>query len=161
MRNGGLLALGTLAFAAVALIAVELAVGGWSYGSSATKDACRARASFSGGGVDATVQRVVQDGLYGAACRLGTTREELVLSLVPGAGETRRWDRKTIANAVRGGLVRALDEAQERGDVNALVAGLLRGAIERAPLDWLLGQGTALGNALSQQLQDLLGLGRG
>ena len=39
--------------------------------------------TFEGEGLDATVQRIALDGLNGAACELGVTREDLVLSLDP------------------------------------------------------------------------------
>jgi len=141
--RSGLLALAALGLAAVILIAVELARGGASYGSVATEHPCAQRAAFQGGGLDATVQRIVLDGLDGAACRLGTTREQLVLSF-SGTGPTR-WSRKTIERAVRAGLLHAVDQAQARGDVGSLTAGLLRQVIERAPLQLLINGGAALG----------------
>jgi hypothetical protein len=81
----------------------------------------------------------VLDGLDGAACRLGTTREELVLSFASGAGyPTRRWDRHTIEVAVRAGMLAAVNDAEQRGEISGLLATLLRGAIDAAPLDQLI-----------------------
>ncbi len=141
--RSGLLVLAAVGLAAVILIAVELGRGGASYGSVATAHPCAEHAAFAGGGLDATVQRIVLDGLDGAACRLGTTREQLVLSF-SGTGPTR-WSRKTIEQAVRAGLLRAVEQAESRGDIGSLTAGVLRQVIERAPIQWLINGGVSLG----------------
>ena len=102
------------------------------------------------GGIDTTIQRIVLDGLDGAACRLHTTREELVLSLGGGElGGTRKWDAHTIEVALRAGLLRSVDAAVQRGDVPGFLAPALRGIVERAPLGKLVRGGISL--------QDLLG----
>jgi hypothetical protein len=138
--------LAALLVSGVALFGVELGKGALSEPSPKLADPCRPRAGRSGG-IDATIQRIVLDGLDGAACRLHTTREELVLSLEGNA--PRRWDEHTIEVALRGGLLRALDEAEQRGDVPGFLAPLLRRFVESAPLDTLIRGGF--------QLQDLLG----
>jgi hypothetical protein len=131
--------LAALVVAGVTLIAVELGKGATNAVSPVPAKPCQHRAAFPGGGFDATVQRVVLDGLDGAACRLGVTREDLVLSLGPGTTERGpRWDRHTIETAVRAGMLRALDEAQRRGDVPGFLAPLLRELVEKAPLDTLI-----------------------
>jgi len=92
------------------------------------------------------MQRIVFDGLDGAACELGTTREELVLSLAPGSGvEPIPWDDETIERAVRAGLLESIDDAEQRGSLNGLVALALRQVVEHAPVQWLIdgGQGLA------------------
>jgi hypothetical protein len=156
-RTRALGVLAALVACAAVLVALELANGARSYGAATTKDACRAHSTFPGHGLDATVQRIVLNGLYGAACELGTSREELVLSLVPSAGTKRvRWDRATILRAVRAGLLRAVDDARDRDELSSVTAALVREAIERAPIDWLLGQVGDLGD-LAGGLGDLLG----
>jgi len=131
-----------LLVAAAALIAAELAT---SAGRSdvTVADPCRTRAAFPGGGIDATIQRVVLDGLDGAACRLHTTREQLVLSLRPGSGK-RRWDQHTIDTALRAGLLRSVDEAEHRGDIPGFLAPIVRRVVERAPLAKLIQGGVSL-----------------
>jgi hypothetical protein len=117
---------------------LELGLGALRYGSGKLTDPCHPEA-FPGKGLDAVVQRVVLDGLSGAACRLGTTREELVLSFGSGGALTsRRWDRQTVEVAVRAGMLSAVDRAEERGEIPGLLATLLRSAINAAPLDQLL-----------------------
>ncbi|HET7928196.1 MAG TPA: hypothetical protein VFM40_01455 [Actinomycetota bacterium] len=131
---------------AAALIALEFANGAADAGTLAIHDPCEARSAFPGEGIDAALQRIVSDGLDGAACELGTTREELVLSLAPGSGvEPIPWDDETIERAVRAGLLESIDDAEQRGSVNGLLAVALRQVAEHAPVQWLIdgGQGVA------------------
>ena len=131
---------------AVALIGVELGKGAARSVSPKLADPCRARSPFPGGGVDAAIQRIVLDGLDGAACKLGTTREQLVLSLEPGTGvSVDHTDRAMVEAAVRAGLLRAVDEAERRGDLPGFLASVARGVIENAPIDTLIRGGVALG----------------
>jgi hypothetical protein len=84
------------------------------------------------------VQRVVLDGLDGAACRLGTSRERLVLALAGDSSQRLPGDQATTDAAVRAGLLRALDEAESRGDVPVLLMPLLRRVVKTVPLDELI-----------------------
>jgi len=145
-RRIALAALVALFVAAVGLLALELASGAADAGALAIRDPCEPRPAFPGEGLDATLQRIVFDGLDGAGCELGTTREELVLSLAPGSGvEPIPWDDETIERAVRAGLLESLDDAEQRGSLNGLLAVVLRQVVERAPVQWLIdgGQGIA------------------
>jgi hypothetical protein len=132
-------AIAAILLAAVALVAIELARGALDYGEGASRDPCTATTTFSGDGLDATVQRIVLRGLDGAACELETTREELVLSLDPDLAQSEReWDRDTIERAVRAGLLRAVSESRDEGEIGGLTAVILTEVIERAPLDILI-----------------------
>jgi hypothetical protein len=143
-RRPALLVLLALLAAAAALVLVEVGLNVSGYGSTKLADPCKPR-TFPGSGIDATVQRVVLDGLSGAACKLGTTREELVLSLGTGGDyPPRRWDRHTIEVALRAGMLAAVDHAQERGDIPGFLAPLVKRAIESAPLDQLIRGGLGL-----------------
>jgi hypothetical protein len=128
---------------AAVLVGVEFANGAADAGALAVHDPCEARPAFPGQGLDATLQRLVLDGLDGAACELGATREELVLSLSPRSNADIRWDDATIERALRAGLLGAIDDAEQRGSLNGVVAALLRQVVERAPVQWLIdgGQG--------------------
>lgn len=145
-RRGALAVLGALFAAAIALIAVELGTGASTFGDNAVEDPCTATVEFPGDGLDATIQRIVLSGLNGAACELGTTREELVLSFVPEApgSEPIPWDDATIEDAVRAGLLRAVDDAEARDSIGGLTATILRQVIQRAPIDWLIKGGSEL-----------------
>jgi hypothetical protein len=132
----------------VALVGVELGKGALNEPSPKLADPCKPRGG-STGGIDATIQRIVLDGLDGAACRLHTTREELVLSLGgSGLGVSRRWDEHTIEVALRAGLLRSVDEAERRGDIPSFLAPLVRGFVERAPLKRLIQGGFKLSDLL-------------
>src|SRR5262249_32274748 len=74
----------TMAFAALValfagaavLIALEFANGAAGAGELAVRDPCAPRPAYPGQGLDAVFQRIVLDGLDGAACDLGASREE-------------------------------------------------------------------------------------
>jgi hypothetical protein len=90
----------------------------------------------------------VLEGLDGAACRLRTTREELVLSLSPSSSRTRRWDRHTIELAVRAGLDRAIDAERRQGNIPGFLVPILHRLVEATPFDKLIQGGIALGNLI-------------
>ena len=132
--------------AGAVLVAVELGEGALSEPPPKLANPCHERNGRTGG-LDATVQRIVLDGLDGAACRLHTTREELVLSLAPEAGVRRRWDEHTIEVAIRAGLLRSIDEAQRRGDIPSFLAPTVRDLVKHAPIDRLVRGGISLASA--------------
>lgn len=152
MRNAaGLIILAALIAAGVALLAVELTQGARTYGAPEFHDPCEPREQFEGEGIEGTLQRVALDGLDGAACTLAIGREELVLSLVPSiAPEEVEWTDEVLAEALRGGFTRAIDEAVERGTLGDLPARLLRSALERAPLEFLIDGGVGIAGALGE-----------
>ena len=133
-----------LLLSGAALVGVELGKGALDEPAPKIANPCQPREGRTGG-IDATIQRIVLDGLDGAACRLHTSREELVLSLGgSGLGVTRRWDKHTIEVALRAGLLRSVDEAVQRGDVPSFLAPALRQLVESAPLDQLVRGGIGL-----------------
>lgn len=147
--RGALALLLVLLAGGAGLLAFELADGSLSYGEETVADPCLPRAPFPGEGIDATVQRIALDGLDGAACALGTTREELVLSFEPRTGvDPIPWDEETIEAALRSGLLRAVDEAERRDSIGAVTALVLRELIERAPLEFLIGGAAGIAELL-------------
>jgi hypothetical protein len=138
-RQSGIAIVGATLLLAVVLPAGAILTGTDDFGVSQVADPCTAPADpFPGDGFDAATQRFVLSGLNGAACELGISREELVLSLEPRSGVDVEWDRDTIAEALKDGASRAVRDADERGTLPGLVAGPLRWTIERAPLSWFL-----------------------
>ena len=125
------------------LVGVELGRGALDPPSPRIANPCVSRGGTTGG-IDATIQRIVLDGLDGAACRLHTTREELVLSLGGGSVFHRHWDRHTVDVALRAGMLRSIDEAERRGDIPGLLAAGLRQVVENAPIDQLVRGGFSL-----------------
>ncbi|HZO61648.1 MAG TPA: hypothetical protein VFB35_01565 [Gaiellaceae bacterium] len=129
---------GVLLAAAMALLVVELSLGAFHFGDPKLADPCTSKPAFSGGGIDGAVQRFALSGLNGAACRLHTSREELVLSFVPAAGTKRvRWDRKTIDAALRAGFRQAFEDTERHG-VAGFVIGHVLELVVGAPLDFFL-----------------------
>ncbi len=132
--------------AAVILVAVELSMGAIDTGPTVANP-CKPRTPFPGGGIDAAIQRIVLNGLDGAACRLHTTREGLILSLRSSGGSVH-FDKHTTEVAVRAGLLRAVDEAERRGDIPGFVAPIARRIIRSAPIDKLVQGGFSLSDLL-------------
>ena len=109
------------ATAAALLVAVHIALGGGDYKPTAVADPCakRQRASDLG-----DTQHAALATLDGAACRLRTSREALLISLLDGklpAG----LDQARLSDALRSGVDRARDERA----LSALEASALRLAI--------------------------------
>lgn len=144
---GPVLVLAALVLGAVILVVVELANGATGPVSPTIAQPCKPRAPFTGGGLSGVVQRVVLEGLDGAACKLGTTREELVLSLSPSS-TSRRWDRKTIEVAIRSGLNNAIDAERRRGTIPGFLVPGLHSLVDKTPFDKLIQGGVALGNLI-------------
>lgn len=140
-RFAGAAGLGTALAVAVLLPASAVRAGGAEFGSTGVTDPCTAAADpFPGGGFDAAAQRFVLSGLNGAACDLGISREELVLSLEPRIGSEVEWDRDTITEALRNGVSRAIGDADERGTLPGWLASGLRWTVDHAPVSWFLEQ---------------------
>lgn len=144
---GPVLLLAALVAGAVILIVVQLANGAAGPVSPTLARPCAPRAPFTGGGLSGVVQRVVLEGLDGAACKLGTTREELVLSLSPST-TSRKWDKKTIEVAIRAGLNEAIDAEQRQGNIPGFLVPTLHRLVEKTPFDKLIQGGITLGNLI-------------
>jgi len=121
-------------------ILAEIAAGAIDFGETRIADACTTEADFEGGGIDGAIQRFALSAISGAACELGTSREELVLSFVPSANASDvRWDEETINRALRAGVEQAAEDTAGDGLAGAFLAGLLK-EILADPLAWILGQ---------------------
>jgi hypothetical protein len=134
-------ALAILGVAAVCLLVLEIGFGGLGYGRVALGDPCDREGGFEGGGLDGALQGVTLYALDRAACELGTTREELVLSLADTGKQA-----VAVAERIRDALREAFEAGFENlvaagGVVGELAARLFRAVIESAPIDWLLGDG--------------------
>lgn len=126
--------------AAVALVGIYLAAGGSSYTPEKTQDPCKPRAWSDPGGLGEIANQFSISALDGAACQLGVSREELARALAtPEARErfSERYgiDDAKLARAIRAGLVRAVEDAEEAGALSPLVGGPLRATVEQIPLD--------------------------
>jgi hypothetical protein len=136
--------LAALLAGAVLLIGVE-AARGRSNQPPRIADPCLPRALPAASGLDGTIQEVVLAGLDRAACRLGASREALVLSIAgSSAGGGPHWTKETVTTAVRAGLQGSLAEAARRGDVPAFAVPFLQRLIRNTPIDQLVRGGFSL-----------------
>ena len=134
-----LLVLGSVA-AVLLLVGAYLAAGGSSYEPAKTQDPCKHRPWRNPEGLQEIVQQFTLSALDGAACKLGVSRETLARALAtPESRErfTRRYgiSDAELARAVRAGLVRAVDDAEEAGALSPLIAGPLRSGLREIPLE--------------------------
>lgn len=125
---------------AVALTGIYLAAGGSSYAPAKTQDPCKHRPWRNPEGLDQIAEQFSLSALDGAACRLGVSRETLAEALAtPQARErfTKRYGigDAELAKAIRAGLLRAIDDAEEAGALNPLLAAPLRDTVRSIPLD--------------------------
>jgi hypothetical protein len=125
--------------AAAILIVVELSLGAAHAGEVHLADPCKPQ-EFKG----SAIQRVLLDGLDGAACRLHISREALVLSVGSSPPFHTRWSKQQIEVALRAGMLRSVDEAERRGDIPGFLAGPIRKLIRTAPIDKLVSGGISL-----------------
>jgi hypothetical protein len=131
-RTGGLI-VAALGAAALALIITEFALGAASFGRPHLADPCTAGAGPSAAGIQGAIQRFTRATLDGAACELHTTREELVLSFVPGAGTNNvRWSKQRIDQALQAGLSKAAHDFAGGGLVGDALALTLRQVVAPA-----------------------------
>jgi hypothetical protein len=138
--------------AALALVLAYLALGGASYAPAKTADPCTPRDWREPKGVQAVAEQIVLSGLDGAACKLGVSREDVVLAFGSRAA-LERFAREHgvtttgLERLVRTGIDRAITDAVDAGSLNPSVAQLIRGLASRIPvgdvidlLDRFLGQ---------------------
>lgn len=134
------LLVGAAIVSALALVGIYLAAGGSSYTPEQVRDPCEQRPWSNPQGLGELANQFTISALDGAACKLGVSREELAQALATPQGRdefTRRYgiDDAELARAVRAGLLRAVDDAEEAGALSPLIAGPLRTTIEGIPLE--------------------------
>jgi hypothetical protein len=132
-----------LSTAAVAvLVLVYAALGGASYAPAKVADPCAPRDWRDPKGAQEVLQQIVLSALDGAACELHVSREDMVRALA--SKDTRAQFAREhgitsteLEDVVRKGLLRSIDDAENADALDSRLAGLLRGAVERVPLDQL------------------------
>jgi hypothetical protein len=139
-RRRGQMLVGGAIVAALVLVGVYLAAGGSSYTPEKTQDPCQHRPWSDPEGLQEIAQQFSLSALDGAACQLGVSRETLAQALAtPEARErfSERYgiDDEKLAKAIRAGLLRAVDDAENAGALSPLIGGPLRATIEEIPLD--------------------------
>jgi hypothetical protein len=126
--------------AASTLVGIYLAAGGASYAPAKTQDPCEPREWRNPEGLQEIAEQFSLSAFDGAACELGVSRETLVRALATPEARERFSERfgiedPQLARAIRAGLLRAVDDAEEAGALDPLLAVPLRETIESVPLD--------------------------
>lgn len=136
----GKLLVGGAIVVSLALVVAYLAAGGASYAPQKSQDPCKPRPWRTSEGLQQIAEQFSLSALDGAACKLGVSRETLAQALASPqarASFSRRYgiDDAKLAEAIRAGLVRAVDDAERAGVLNPFLAAPLREAVRRIPLD--------------------------
>ena len=132
-----------VALAAVAAVVVPyVALGGGSFEPTPVADPCQKREWRKPGDLQAVLEQIALSALDGAACELGTSREELVLALrdeksLDAFAAERHISRAQAEQAVHDGIERAVAEAEAAGSLSGFIASLIARAVESVP-PWLL-----------------------
>lgn len=140
MTRGRIL-IGVALVVSLALVGVYAAAGGASYEPVQVQNPCEPRAATeNSGGLEGLAEEFTLSALDGAACKLGVSRERLARALASKEARarfTKRFhiDDEKLTKAIRAGLVRAVDDAEERGKIPSFVAGPMRSAVEQVPLE--------------------------
>jgi hypothetical protein len=124
--------------ATLGVVVAYLIAGGASYEPLSVADPCEPRSEqvLAERGV---FEGILLSGLDGAACELGVSREELVAALTDEAAlaaftEANDIDPGRVEEAIRAGLLRAIDDAEMQGRLSTAVASVARGLAENAPV---------------------------
>jgi hypothetical protein len=123
-----------------ALVIAYAAAGGGSYEPTPVADPCQPREWRDPEGIEESAQQFALSALDGAACELGVSREELAVALASAESRSEfaaehGIEDAELEQAVRAGVVRAIDDAEEAGAVSSLVADALRAVGSRLPVD--------------------------
>jgi hypothetical protein len=125
-----------------AVVVPYLALGGGRYEPTPVADPCQPRERSEAEGLGETIELIALTAVDAVACDLHVTREDLVLALrseetLASFSDENGIDRDELEQAISDGLVQAVDEAVEAGELPGLVAPLVRRAVESVP-PWLL-----------------------
>ena len=142
-RGRGIFMLAASIVAALALVGIYIAAGGLDYKPTAAADPCEAREWTDPGNLEETAQQFALSAVDGAACELGVSREELTRALASEDARNEFAEEQglsdgEIEDAVRSGLNRAIDDAENAGAISGLVATGLRAAARVMPIDQML-----------------------
>jgi hypothetical protein len=125
-----------------AVVVPYVALGGGSFEPTPVADPCAPRQLPEAEGLGETIERIALTAVDRVACKLGVSREELVLALrnedaFDAFSRENGIDRAEAEQAIHDGLVQAVDEAERDGTLPGLIAPLVRKAAESVP-PWLL-----------------------
>jgi len=124
--------------AAALLVGIYLALGGASYAPANVANPCAPRDWTEPDGLDEVGEQIVLSALDGAACKLGVSREEIVLAFeneetLKAFGREHDVSEAELERLARIGLERAIDDAEHAGALSPRLADLVRGVVDRIP----------------------------
>lgn len=136
--RGRVLVIGAIV-ASLLLVGVYLAAGGSSYEPEHVQNPCQPRPWSNPQSLGEIANQFTISALDGAACKLGVSRETLARALASPESRKRFSERfhitdAKLAEAIRAGLLRAVDDAEEAGALSPILAAPLRETLQRIPL---------------------------
>lgn len=122
------------------LVGIYLAAGGSTYVPAKVQDPCKHRPWRNPQGIEEIAEQFSLSALDGAACELGVTRERLARALATTQSREQFMRQYGIgdvqlAKAIRAGLMRAVDDAEEAGALSPLIAEPLRTTLQHIPIE--------------------------
>jgi hypothetical protein len=125
-----------------AVVVPYLALGGGSFEPTPVADPCEVRDFRDPEGLGETIEQIALRAVDGVACELDVSREELVLALrseeaFEAFSDEQGVEREEAEDAIRTGLVQAVDDAEEAGSLPGFLAPFVREAAESVP-PWLV-----------------------
>jgi hypothetical protein len=126
--------------ASLVLVGAYLAAGGSSYEPEKVQDPCKPRPWSNPQGLGQIANQFTISALDGAACQLGVSRETLARALATPEARKRFTEKygiddEKLAKAIRAGLLRAVDDAEEAGALSPILAVPLRETLQQIPLE--------------------------
>jgi len=126
--------------ASLLLVGAYLAAGGSSYEPEQVQNPCKPRPWSNPQTLGQIANQFTISALDGAACKLGVSREALARALATPEGRERfakkyGIDDEKLAKAIRAGLLRAVDDAEEAGALSPILAVPLRETLRHIPLE--------------------------
>lgn len=129
--------------ASLVLVAAYIVAGG-PVGPSEAADPCDARPWTDPGNLEEAAQQFALSAADGAACELGVSREELTRSIADDNARQKFMDdhgftEGDLEEALRAGLNRAVDDAENAGALGGLAPAAIRAAIRVMPMSVMIG----------------------
>lgn len=137
--RGRVLVIGAVV-ASLLLVGAYLAAGGSSYEPEQVQNPCKPRPWSNPQTLGQIANQFTISALDGAACKLGVSREALARALATPEGRERFAKKygindEKLAKAIRAGLLRAVDDAEEAGALSPILAVPLRATLRNIPLE--------------------------
>ena len=125
-----------------AVVVPYLALGGGRFEPTPVADPCEPRERPDTDDLGGTIELIALTAVDKVACELGVSREDLVLALrseeeLEEFADEQGIEMAEIESSVGEGLVSAIDDAEEAGELSGFVASLVRRAAEAVP-PWLV-----------------------